>query len=75
MGCGCGSARAAVGDTLGFYVILPNGELVPAGVNPDDPDAGAPPFMFQNEARREVTLNGGGTIRRLKRKTAATASA
>ena len=76
MGCACGGKTSAnSSDTLGYYVILPNGELYPSGINPENPDAGAAPLFSVNEARREVTLNGGGTIRRLKRQPATAASA
>jgi hypothetical protein len=72
MGCSCGGGAATnKSNTLGYYVILPSGVLVPPGVNPDDPDSGEPPFFFYNEARAEVLENGGGTIKRLKRNTAA----
>ena len=73
MGCNCGgrSAASSHSDTLGYYVILPNGQTYPAGINPNDPEAGTPPLAFYNEARAEVVANGGGTIRRLKRKPAA----
>ncbi|AYD82008.1 hypothetical protein I5G60_gp13 [Mycobacterium phage Saguaro] len=68
MGCNCGGRTAANNnDTLGYYVVLPDGTLMPSGVNPDDPDAGAPPYFGYYEARNQVVLNGGGTVRRLRR--------
>lgn len=72
MGCNCGKARGAAGRagagvTLGFYVILPDKTLMPRGVNPEDPSAGEPPYFFYTEAHSEVVLNGGGTVRRLRR--------
>jgi len=75
MACGCGGrAQANNAGTLGYYVILPDGSLMPRGVNPADPEAGEPPYFFYSEARAEVVMNGGGTIKRLKR-AAATAAA
>lgn len=73
MGCNCGGRTSATakGTTLGFYVVLPDGSMSPEGVNPDDPSAGTPPYFSIVEAQREVTLNAGGTIRRLKRTTVA----
>lgn len=71
MACSCGGGAATnKSNTLGYYVILSTGVLVPAGVNPEEPAAGEPPFFFYNEARAEVLANGGGTIKRLKRDTA-----
>lgn len=71
MGCGCrgGNAGASggAGDVLGYYVVLPDGSLVPPGVNPADPDAGEPPFMFYAEARAEILGQNGCTIRKLTR--------
>lgn len=73
MACGCGGRPGGNNpSTLGYYVILPDKTLVPAGVNPENPAAGEPPFFFYNEARAEVFANGGGTIKRLKRDTATT---
>jgi hypothetical protein len=71
MGCGCKGGSAGKGgtnDTLGFYVILPDGSVMPQGVNPTNPAAGAPPYLMYAEAHSEVVLTGGGTIHRLKRK-------
>ena len=69
MGCGCkGGAvgRGGQSDTLGFYVVLPDGTTLPPGINPDSPDEGAPPFLMYAEAHAEV-IGVGGTIHRLKR--------
>lgn len=70
MACGCnkGVGRGGSSDTLGYYVVLPGGMMVPAGINPDDPEAGEPPFMLYAEAHNEVVQAGGGTVRRLKKK-------
>jgi hypothetical protein len=71
MGCNCGGRTAAnSSDTLGYYVVLPDGSMLPSGVNPDDPDAGSPPYFGYYEARNQIVLNGGGTVRRLRRKPA-----
>jgi hypothetical protein len=70
MGCGCnkgGVGRGGQSDTLGFYVVKPDGQVLPAGVNPDEPTAGTPPFMLYAEAHAEV-IGVGGTIHRLRRK-------
>lgn len=70
MACGsCGGARAvAQNNTLGYYVVLPGaGGLMPPGVNPENPTAGAAPYMGYYEARAQVVLHGGGTIKRLLR--------
>jgi hypothetical protein len=67
MACGCGGRTSASNpDTVGYYVVLPDGSTMPQ-VNVEDPDAGEAPFFSVNEARTQVTLNGGGTIRRLRR--------
>jgi hypothetical protein len=72
MGCNCGGrVGTSVGDTLGYYVILPDGSVLPEGFTPDDPEGGAPPYFNYPDARTQVTLNGGGTIRRAKRTVAA----
>lgn len=70
MGCGCnkGVGTSGNGDTIGYYLVLPDGTVLPTGVNPENPDAGAPPYMFYNEARAQVVLNNGGTVKRLRRK-------
>ena len=68
--CGCngGAGSGNRSDTLGYYVVLPNGGgTLPAGVNPADPDAGEPPYAFYQEAHNQVVLNGGGTVRRLRK--------
>lgn len=72
MGCGCGGgAGSNRSDTIGYYVVLPNGGgTLPVGVNPADPDAGEPPYAFYQEAHNQVVLNGGGTVRRLRKQPA-----
>lgn len=68
MGCSCGGRTSAnSSDTLGYYVVLPGGSLLPEGVNPTNPDAGTPPYFGIYEANAQVTLNRGGTVKRLKR--------
>jgi hypothetical protein len=68
MACSCGGRTAAnSSDTLGYYVILPGGTLLPEGVNPADPTNGTAPYFGIHEANAQVTLNRGGTIKRLKR--------
>lgn len=70
MGCGCGKNRAGRGgqsDTIGFYVVTPSGQVLPAGVDPENPEKGSPPFLMYAEAHSEV-IGVGGTIHRLKRK-------
>ncbi|AHJ88509.1 hypothetical protein Jolie1_09 [Mycobacterium phage Julie1] len=68
--CGC-NGGAGVGknkDSMGWYVQLPQsagGGILPEGVNPADPEAGEPGYMIAAEAQRQVTLAGGGTIRKL----------
>lgn len=72
MACGCGSRTSAnASDTLGYYVILPDGSVMPQGFDPADPTAGTAPYFSVYEARTEVTLSGGGTIKRAKRPAAA----
>ena len=76
MACGCGGKVGGGGssDTLGYYVILPNGGgLLPEGVNPEDPENGTPPYFGIASANAQVTMNRGGTIKRLKRKPASAA--
>ena len=71
MGCGCGGgAGSNRSDTIGYYVVLPGGDVLPAGVNQADPDAGEPPYAFYQEAHNQVVLNGGGTVRRLRKQPA-----
>ncbi|ACF05012.1 hypothetical protein Nigel_9 [Mycobacterium phage Nigel] len=71
MGCGCGGgAGSNRNDTIGYYVVTPDGDTLPAGVNPADPDAGEPPYAFYQEAHNQVVLNGGGTVRRLRKQPA-----
>jgi hypothetical protein len=76
MGCSCGGKTSAnSSDTLGYYVVLPNGRGIlpegfdPATFDPDDRTAVAPYFGVY-EANAQVTLNRGGTIKRLKRQPA-----
>lgn len=45
-----------MGDTLGYRVTLPNGQVVPP--------ADQAPFFSVVEAKVEVRAAGGGTIRR-----------
>lgn len=74
MGCNCGGKAAGPkSNTLGYYVILPaslGGGLLPEGINVESPEAGAAPYFSINEALTQVTLLGGGTIRRLRREPA-----
>lgn len=74
--CNCGGragGSANRGDTLGYYVVLPNGGgTLPEGVNPENPDDGTPPYAFYQEAHNQVVLYGGGTVRRLRKQPAAT---
>lgn len=71
MGCGCrsgnGAGRGGSNDTLGYYVVMPDGSMRPKDVNPDAPESGAPPFLMYAEAHNEV-IGVGGTIHRLRRK-------
>lgn len=73
MGCGCngGAGKGGKSDTIGYYVVLPDGAVIPAGVNPDDPSAGEPPFILYAEAYNEVVQAGGGTVHRLRKPRAA----
>lgn len=76
MGCSCGGRTSAnSSDTLGYYVILPDGSILPEGFDPAtfDPDdrTQVAPYFRVYEANAQVTLNRGGTVKRLKRKTAA----
>lgn len=71
MGCNCGGGAArgsGSNETLGYYVVLPDGSLMPAGVNPDDPEAGEPPYMIYAEALSEALHSGGGSVHRLRKK-------
>ncbi|UJQ86536.1 hypothetical protein SEA_PENGUINLOVER67_14 [Mycobacterium phage PenguinLover67] len=68
MGCNCGGRTAANhSDTLGYYVVLPDSSVLPAGFIPEAPESGAPPYFGYYEARNQIVLNGGGTVRRAKR--------
>ena len=62
MGCNCGKRRAPgvakPGDVLGYSVTYPDGTTTPA----------AAPFLTVAEAKAEVRMAGGGTIRKLVRK-------
>ncbi|QJD51316.1 hypothetical protein SEA_RAWRGERTHAT_11 [Mycobacterium phage RawrgerThat] len=71
-GCGGGAGSGSRNDTIGYYVVLPDSSVLPAGVNPADPDAGEPPYAFYQEAHNQVVLNGGGTVRRLRKQPATT---
>lgn len=80
MACACGGKTAAnTTDTLGYYVIMPDGSVLPEGFDPAtfDPDVRGlvAPYFGVYEANAQVTLNRGGTIKRLKRKPATPASA
>ena len=58
MGCGCSKrARAAAAGVqiMGYRVTRPDGTVVP----PVD----QPPFLSQIEAKAEVRMAGGGTVR------------
>lgn len=68
MGCNCGGrAKAKAAETLGYYVVLPDQTILPSGFDPADPQGEVAPYFSVYEARTQVTLNGGGTIRRAKR--------
>lgn len=73
--CGCnGGVGVGKEPSMGWYVKLPasaGGGLLPEGVNPEDPDAGTPGYTIVSQAQAQVTLAGGGTIRRLKKPAAA----
>ena len=61
MGCACGGRRSAgvkPGDILGYTVTYPDGTASPE----------AAPFLTIAEAKAEVRMSGGGTIRKLVRK-------
>lgn len=58
MGCGCGRPRTG-GETVGYRVVLPDGVEVPP--------AGQAPFLTVVEAKAEIRVAGGGTIRRVVR--------
>ena len=64
MGCGCGGRRRSAdgshpGDILGYVVTYPDGSV----------SSDTSPFMSIAEAKAEVRTWGGGTIRKLVRKT------
>jgi len=70
MGCGCGGRATGVkkpGDTLGYYVVLPDKSVLPEGFDPSNPEGDVAPYFSPHEARTQVTLNAGGTIRRAKK--------
>ncbi|QGH75261.1 hypothetical protein I5G61_gp13 [Mycobacterium phage Quesadilla] len=76
MGCNCGGRTAAnSSDTLGYYVTLPDGTVLPSGFDPADPEGAVPPYFGYYEARNQIVLNGGGTVRRAKRQPAEVAPA
>jgi hypothetical protein len=63
MGCACGKRRgsgtaAKPGELIGYSVTYPNGTSSPE----------AAPFMTIAEAKAEVRMAGGGTIRKMVRK-------
>jgi hypothetical protein len=63
MGCGCSKRRAAgvaakPGDLIGYSVTYPDGSTSPESA----------PFLTIAEAKAEVRMAGGGTIRKLVRK-------
>ena len=63
MGCSCGKRRgvgvaAKPGDLIGYSVTYPDGTATPE----------AAPFLTIAEAKAEVRMAGGGTIRKLVRK-------
>ena len=63
MGCGCSKrarAHAAGVEIMGYRVTLADGTVVPR--------ADLPPFLSQAEARAEVRMAGGGTVRTESRK-------
>lgn len=63
MGCGCSKrARAAAAGVqiMGYRVTLADGTVVPR--------VDLPPFLSQAEARAEVRMAGGGTVRTESRK-------
>lgn len=75
MGCSCGGKTSAnSSDTLGYYVVLPGGAVLPDGFNPStfDPEdrTAVAPYFGVYEANVQVTVNRGGTVKRLKRKPA-----
>ena len=71
-----GDALFAAAEELALRRSCPaielRGGMLPAGVNPADPDAGEPPYAFYQEAHNQVVLNGGGTVRRLRKQPATT---
>lgn len=70
MGCGCrGRSQVVVGgETLGWYVVLPDGSTKPDGFNPDDfgPNA-VKPYLSTVEAKAVQRAAGGGSIYRQKK--------
>lgn len=63
MGCACGKRRGSTtaarpGDVIGYSVTYPDGTSTPDNA----------PFMTIAEAKAEVRMAGGGTIRKLVRK-------
>jgi hypothetical protein len=64
MGCACGGKRRASGvaakpgDLIGYSVTYPDGTSSPESA----------PFLTIAEAKAEVRMAGGGTIRKLVRK-------
>lgn len=63
MGCSCGKRRSAgakPGDILGYTVTYPDGTA----------SSEAAPFLTIAEAKAEVRMAGGGTIRKLVRRAA-----
>ncbi len=65
MPCSCGKRRASgpnarPGDTLGYSVTYPDGTSSPENAL----------FMTIAEAKAEVRMAGGGTIRKIVRKAA-----
>jgi hypothetical protein len=47
--------------------VLPDKTVLPDGFDPGAPSEGAAPYFGYYEARSQVVLNGGGTIRRVKK--------
>ena len=64
MACGCSKRaryKAAGIEVTGYRVTLPDGTVVPR--------TDLPPFLSQAEAKAEVRMAGGGTVRTESRKT------